>query len=153
MILEGNSQDYCLEDRVNISCPGNDVIVATKALYGRMRTGKCVDASTNLNCDVSVLSEVDERCSGRTQCNFDVTVFANRKPCKKDYTPYLELAYKCVKGQNSSIRLTLSHNPFPTSFPSLLLFIKATLDSSHLCPHLICFGIKQENFSKYHARS
>ena len=45
----------------------------TSALYGRMALGRCVEEdSGHLGCSNSALEAMDELCSGKRSCKFDV---------------------------------------------------------------------------------
>ncbi len=46
---------------------------------------------------------MDAWCSGQHACSVDVTDIADvAKPCKRDFTSYLEAGYSCVKGTDAS---------------------------------------------------
>ena len=82
----------------------------TSAIYGRMRIGKCIEAEDDvaamgndpryLGCSVDVLAILDDKCSGKVQC--DIAVFDDdlhsKNPCYKGLTLYLEASYSCLNG-------------------------------------------------------
>jgi len=98
-------------DQVNISCGGGAggvgggggrrVILIRRARYGRMQLGRCVQRNLGyIGCSADVRPLIDARCSARRQCNFslpDSQLYATR-PCPVDTTPYLEVAYDCLRG-------------------------------------------------------
>ena len=89
----------------NASCVGsNEVILIQRARYGRMRIGRCVKRNLGyIGCAVDVLTTLDARCSGRRRCEFgipDPTLYETQ-PCPSDTTPYLEVAYECLPGEET----------------------------------------------------
>jgi len=84
--------------------------VMTSALWGRMKTGRCLEIHPNslaaqghdplfLGCYENVLSVLDEKCSGRASCDVRIAdELDNIKPCYPDLKGYLEYSYNCVKG-------------------------------------------------------
>jgi len=94
--------EYCSSDTLAINCrqPGLVILVA-RALYGRMSAGKCITSTygESLGCRADVLSQLDEHCSGRTNCSMLVAVFDSLiQPCPRDFKSYLEVSYECVPG-------------------------------------------------------
>ena len=89
-------------DTFNATCPHGEVVIMTRARYGRMQIGRCVKKNLGyLGCAVDVLAILDTRCSGRRQCIVkmpDPDLYETQ-PCPEDTTPYLEVAYQCVKGE------------------------------------------------------
>ena len=81
------------------------MIVVVKAVYGRMRLGRCVKENLGyLGCQADVKTIVDMKCSGRRHC--DVTIpdvdLDNTKPCS-ELKNYLEVRYECRKGEILSV--------------------------------------------------
>lgn len=93
---------YCESETFQARCWLGEVIMIESALYGRMRIGRCVEADLGyLGCQANVLDIVDRLCSGKTQCDIripDAELDAS-KPCYKELKVYLEVAYKCVRGE------------------------------------------------------
>lgn len=54
---------------------------------------------TVTDCHADVLELLDAKCSGRQECMFQVRkLYDISQPCPRDYTSYLEVAHRCVKG-------------------------------------------------------
>ena len=52
-----------------------------------------------IGCDADVTPHMDAMCSGRHLCDIDVTDIGEvSKPCRRDFTSYLEADFKCIKG-------------------------------------------------------
>jgi len=111
VILE-NVLEYCLAEVFSAKCLKNEVILMNSAIYGRMRIGRCLQQeSTQLHtihgkdplfmgCSVDVLHLLDEKCSGRNQCDVPGTDsdLQKEKPCHHGLTLYLEATYDCLTG-------------------------------------------------------
>lgn len=109
-----DSKVYCLRtnsESFEAQCLKNEVIVMTKAVYGRTRIGKCLEDedpdfsstllkdSRFLGCSVDVLSLFDERCSGRVECKVRGTddELRSKKPCQIiPQMSFLEADYFCA---------------------------------------------------------
>jgi len=86
----------------------------TSARWGRMKTGRCLEEQSSLlalhqddplflGCYEDVLSVLDAKCSGRSQCDVQVpNVLDHIKPCYSELARYLEVSYTCVKGTNDT---------------------------------------------------
>lgn len=82
------------------------------AIYGRMRTGRCITTEEVaaqrrllageeirlLGCSADVLETLDWRCSGNVECNIRVSDIPdeNIQPCFPGLKMYLETSYDCV---------------------------------------------------------
>jgi hypothetical protein len=98
---------YCETETFHATCALDEVIVMTRALYGRMKISRCVKLDYgHLGCVADVLELADARCSGRRRCEIRIPdpEFARNKPCPEDLKPYLEAGYKCVKGKRQKSR-------------------------------------------------
>jgi len=76
--------------------------MVTSALYGRMHISKCVKENFGfIGCSTDVLELVDAQCSGRRECSMRILDenFGNAKPCHDDLKTYLQVNYRCVKGE------------------------------------------------------
>jgi len=92
--------DYCEGYKFNASCSWNEIIIVKSALYGRMKESICISISFGHKSSTSVLSAVEELCSGRRNCTFDVIQLSKDVGLyTKDPRCYLEVAYECLKGQ------------------------------------------------------
>ena len=84
----------------------------TTAVFGRMRTGRCIteDDIASLKelsqdrryfgCSVDVLAVVDAVCSGKADCelNVDDEILESLNPCNNQLKSFLEASYTCVTG-------------------------------------------------------
>ena len=54
-----------------------------------------------IGCSTGVLQQLDNLCSGRHSCKFDVSdpALVRTKPCPQDFSSYLEASYSCIKGK------------------------------------------------------
>ena len=90
----------------------------TTARFGRMRVGKCIDASArssalqkvdpdSLGCYADVLDYADRTCSGKTSCEIFVPNrdLLSTRPCVAQLTMYFEAAYSCVSGEFLTLTL------------------------------------------------
>ena len=96
-----DDSEYCIRESFSVSCASDEVIMMTSARYGRMRTGRCVGGEYGIvGCYTDVLSHLDQKCSGRRECDFNVrSLIEVAQPCPKDLTNYLEATYSCIKGE------------------------------------------------------
>lgn len=95
-------EDYCQLKNFKASCAADEVVVMTRAKYGRMRLGTCITVDYGaLGCSGDVLAKLDRNCSGRQSCEFPVAELDGSQPCPADLTPYLEAGYRCQKGMSS----------------------------------------------------
>jgi len=94
--------EYCSSDTLVLRCwELETVILVQRAQYGRMSAGKCITSTygESMGCRADVLSQLDERCSGRPNCSMLVAVFDSLiQPCPRDFKSYLEITYDCVRG-------------------------------------------------------
>ena len=85
----------------NPICGHDEVVIMTRAQYGRMRLGRCVQMDLGyLGCHTDVLSLMDSRCSGRQSCQINLPnpIFTDINPCLEELKNYLEASYNCIKG-------------------------------------------------------
>ena len=112
--IDGNVREYCQLETFSARCRHGDVVVMTTARFGRMRVGRCINASSNsaalekvlqsdpnsLGCYADVLDYADRTCSGKTTCDIFVPNrdLLSTRPCFAQLTTYFEAAYQCVYG-------------------------------------------------------
>ena len=99
--LISDVKEYCETEVFQPRCGNNEVIVMTRAHYGRMKVGGCVKKNLGyLGCTSDVLTLMDQRCSGRTSCQIRIpdTALDDSKPCLEELKTYLEAQYMCVRG-------------------------------------------------------
>ena len=105
--LVWTEQSICQSEYFRAKCSGIDeVLMITRALYGRMHISKCVKENFGfIGCSTDVLELVDAQCSGRRECSIRILDenFGNAKPCHDDLKTYLQVNYRCVKGEISFI--------------------------------------------------
>ena len=78
------------------------MINITRATYGRMRIGKCVESNRgSLGCEMDVLSYFDQACSGKNSCDVGIPVaeLSKELDCLDQLIAYLEVEYECIKGE------------------------------------------------------
>lgn len=93
--------DYCDTEVFRAECSEGEVIIMRKALYGRLKIGRCVEIDLGyLGCFSDVLLAADRRCSGKRVCEIRVpdAEFESTRPCLKELKTYLEASYQCVQG-------------------------------------------------------
>src|SRR6218665_4217397 len=93
---EEATQDFCNHETFKPRCLKNEVIVMKIATYGRMRVGRCITAEEIeeqklltgnnpriLGCSADVLPLLDQKCSGKTECDVRSSDIAAEsiKPC------------------------------------------------------------------------
>jgi Galactose binding lectin domain len=93
--------EYCEGESFVAECPDGFAVLITRAVYGRMRSGRCVVARHDGGCSTDVMAQLDWRCSGRPACRLPVTdlLQGGAKPCPMEYRSYLEASYECIPGQ------------------------------------------------------
>jgi len=104
-------QEYCHYETFDGRCWTGEVIVMQRALWGRMKTGRCLQIPPNfleihgndpmfIGCFHDVLPLIDSECSGRPECSILISdpSFNNIKPCYADLKMYFEASYECVRG-------------------------------------------------------
>jgi len=94
--------DYCDTEVFRAECSEGEVIIMRKALYGRLKIGRCVEIDLGyLGCFSDVLLAADRRCSGKRVCEIRVpdAEFESTRPCLKELKTYMEASYECVQGK------------------------------------------------------
>jgi len=100
-VLSVPQSEYCETETFRASCPVSTVIVIRRALYGRMRLGRCVLRDYGyVGCFADVAVHVDVVCSGRRACSIRIpdAMLDRANPCPKDFKTYLLISYDCVSG-------------------------------------------------------
>jgi len=111
-VSSGIVDEYCQHETMRGRCRWkSEVIVMTSARWGRMKTGRCLNIHPNLiaatghdplflGCSADVLSIIDRKCSGRSECDIRIPDpdLDTVTPCYPDQKCYLEASYTCVKG-------------------------------------------------------
>ncbi len=82
----------------------------TDAKYGRMEVGRCIQSAYQVGCYDDVITEADDRCSGRKRCSIDVPdqalheITLERCSTDKGIVGYLQAAYTCLPGQFDHVK-------------------------------------------------
>jgi len=98
---DGIVREYCEWETFDAGCNPDEVIVITRAMFGRPNVGRCVKpAYGHVGCFSDVRPLADALCSGRQQCQITVPdkIFEGMIPCREDLKLHLEIGYTCVKG-------------------------------------------------------
>lgn len=103
-------KEYCPDEILSASCADDEVLVVRSAVYGRMRSSRCVRNNGHDGggggghpavCRANVLRHADRLCSGRRSCRVHVvdSAFGNPTPCYQSSSAkmYLEIIYECLK--------------------------------------------------------
>src|SRR6218665_243507 len=108
------TKDVCMLESVQPQCLKNEVLLMNVATYGRMRIGRCITAKEihaigshfgenprYLGCSAAVLSILDRKCSGKTECQIRLSDIPddNIQPCFPGLKMYLEIRYRCVSSK------------------------------------------------------
>ena len=110
--VDESLSEYCQHETMQARCRWkSEVIVMTSARWGRMKTGRCLDVHPNvvaalgndpmfLGCSADVLTLVDRKCSGRSECDIRIPHqdLDSVTPCYPDQKSYLEASFTCVRG-------------------------------------------------------
>jgi len=102
------------------------------ATYGRMQIGRCITAKEveahrlvvgddprYFGCSTNILSIMDRKCSGNTECDVHVIDLSleDLEPCFPGLSSYIEVTYDCISG--GSIIHSFIHS-FIQTIPSFL---------------------------------
>ena len=80
-----------------------------RALYGRMRLGRCLSRDYYVGCAADVIAELDQKCSGKKSCKVPIPDHALLRAlaCPPDLVSYLEAEYTCIEGNRALINCSL----------------------------------------------
>ena len=101
LCLAVGPEEFCQTEVFKAGCEKDEVIVIARALYGRMRIGRCVLTDYgHVGCQADVTLQTDRRCSGRHKCEVGIpdAVFDATRPCPLEFKTYFEATYRCFKG-------------------------------------------------------
>ncbi|ELT99359.1 hypothetical protein CAPTEDRAFT_211886 [Capitella teleta] len=93
------SGDYCDTEVFRAECSEGQVILMTRAQYGRMELGRCVSVDMgHIGCHADVLQIADKGCSGRSVCEIRVpdAAYESVSQCMKELKSYLSVGYSCI---------------------------------------------------------
>ena len=97
--------EYCDTEVFRAECSDGEVIIVDRAMYGRMRLGRCVEMDLgHIGCSRDVLPIIDRRCSGKRVCEIRIpdAEFESTRPCLKELKTFLEANYRCVTGKTGN---------------------------------------------------
>ena len=102
-LLVVNGEEYCEYETFSPSCANSEVILITEAIYGRMKTGKCIPDKyyEDLGCSANVQTALSQHCSGRQSCSYRINnlVIDYQGNCPPSATrSYLEVSFTCLRG-------------------------------------------------------
>ena len=106
-LIPGEPKEYCETMSFQPKCERDEVVIVTRATYGRMSLGECVKVDYGyVGCKTDVLGHLDNVCSGRRDCSIRIPdEDMGRKNAKKEggcpseFKTYLNASYICVKGE------------------------------------------------------
>ena len=95
-----STKEYCQLENFDASCPDGAVILMKHAEYGRMNLGRCLTRDYYVGCVADVITQMDQKCSGRRQCHVPVPEHSLLRAlaCPTDLVAYLDADYTCITG-------------------------------------------------------
>ena len=109
-VIISGPREFCETETFRASCPEDKVIVMQRALYGRMRLGRCVKKDLGyIGCQADVLPLADRRCSGHNTCEIRLpdSMLDTTKPCLEELKTYFEASFACLNGKITFLRGSL----------------------------------------------
>ena len=107
----GSLNEVCNGESFEAHCPIQEVIMVTKAEYGRMRSGRCIPPNRGeMGCSADATNIISNLCTGKPSCSvdlFDLTRDLYEIDQCQDAKPYLELHYICKRGEMIDCTSTL----------------------------------------------
>ena len=96
--------EICSGENFEANCLSGEVIIVTKADYGRMKTGRCIapDKGTDMGCLADATSIISKLCTEKQSCSVeyrDIIIDLFEIDQCQNYGPYLELQYECKQGK------------------------------------------------------
>jgi len=99
-------REVCDAETFQPMCADGEVVVMTRARYGRMAIGRCVRTDYGyVGCWADVLGYLDGRCSGRRSCEVGIpdqglkrAIAASTKRCPREFKTYLNASHDCYEG-------------------------------------------------------
>ena len=92
--------EYCDYETFRAQCNSGQIIMMQSAVFGHMEVGKCIKTDIGfLGCKANVIDLLDERCSGKQQCELRVDDESLREfqPCVDGIELYLDAQFTCIK--------------------------------------------------------
>lgn len=133
-VVLDSPEEYCHSEIFQPRCLKNEVILMRSAAYGRMRVGRCITSKemdaigprfgqdpAYLGCSANILPLLDEKCSGKTDCDVRVVEISEESinPCFPGLRFHLEASYECISSKSllnfevqASLRFYISCNNF-----------------------------------------
>ena len=95
----GRGGDYCDTEVFRAECSEGQLIMLERAVYGRMRLGRCIEIDLGyIGCQRDVTDIVDRRCSGLPVCEMRIpdAELESTRACLKELKTYLHVSYRCI---------------------------------------------------------
>ena len=103
------SEEFCISEVFQPSCPRDEIIHITSAIYGRLNYGKCLKKEGDLdedllkkpgyiNCSTDIRHIIEPQCAGQQRCEVDVSKIEAETKCNKIFRFYLDAEYQCLRG-------------------------------------------------------
>ena len=103
------SKEFCISEVFKPSCPHDENIHITSAIYGRKEFGRCLSDEGDfdeylsrkkgyINCFTDVRHIIEPQCAGQQRCEVDVSKIEAETKCNKIFKLYLDAEYQCLRG-------------------------------------------------------
>ena len=103
------SEEFCISEVFQPSCPRDEIIHITSAIYGRKEFGRCLrsegvatskymDDEGFVGCYSDVRHIIEPQCAGQQRCEMTVARIEADSGCSKAFKDYLDIEYFCKKG-------------------------------------------------------
>jgi hypothetical protein len=136
------SSTVCYHHPFTARCSTGSVIMIETAVYGRMRTGGCINISTHIGCQADATFLLKRQCSGRRSCNFTVGMELSSLAggCTSELQGFLEVTHYCQSVYEGTKDVCNSRTPIHVMSSSGYLANVVTFESakgSSSCPWII----------------
>lgn len=98
---------FCDWERFNASCGSEEVLIVTRARYGRMNLNRCVTKDYgHVGCGDDVTNHFERTCSARQSCDMSVISLQGlMASCPREFKAYVEVSYYCIAGTTDYFHL------------------------------------------------
>ena len=98
---------FCDWERFNVSCGSDEVLIVSRARYGRMNLNRCVTKDYgHVGCGDDVTIHFERTCSARQSCDMSVISLQEvMVSCPREFKAYVEVSYYCIAGTTVLISL------------------------------------------------
>lgn len=102
--LPSHGTEYCFMEHFGASCAAGKHVRVLWALLGRMRQGRCITDSDNLECYDDVSQHLRDQCAEQRDCRVYVGSMGQMTTsCPTNMMSYLHADYDCVDGKPTSV--------------------------------------------------